>query len=323
MMALIISTIGIWAAFLFATVGEIITEKSGHLNLGTPGNMCIGAAGGFVGLSIYLKAVGGPSHAVGFFVVVIPLIFCIVFAGLAGLLYSFLTVTLRTNQNITGLAITTFGMGILKFLSGAVKNAEDLRNPSVLAYNQHLFPFYEKLGWFGKLFLSYGWLTYFAIIVAIVAAIVIKKTRIGLNLRAVGENPATADAAGLNVARYRYGATIVGAVISGLGGLFLILDYLSCNNEAADATISAFGWLAVALVIFSIWSPKIAILGTFIFALCYIGIIRINAMPTPKSLLEALPYVVTILVLIITSIFGGKSVQPPEALGLNYFREDR
>lgn len=323
MMALIISTIGIWAAFLFATVGEIITEKSGHLNLGTPGNMCIGAAGGFVGLSVYLKAVGGPEHAIGFFVVVIPLLFCIIFAGLAGLLYSFLTVTLRTNQNITGLAITTFGMGVLKFLTGAVTNAEDLRNPAVLIYNQRLFPSYEKLGWFGKLFLSYGWLTYFAIIIAIVAAIVIKRTKIGLNLRAVGENPATADAAGLNVARYRYGATTIGAIISGFGGLFLILDYLSCNNEAADATISAFGWLAVALVIFSIWSPKIAILGTFIFALCYIGIIRINAMPTPKSLLEALPYLVTIIVLIFTSIFGGKQVQPPEALGLNYFREDR
>ena len=323
MIALLISTIGIWAAFLFATVGEIVTEKSGHLNLGTPGNMCIGAAGGFVGLSIYLKAVGGPSNAVGFFVVVIPLLFCIIFAGLAGLLYSFLTVTLRTNQNITGLAITTFGMGILKFLSGAVSNAEDLRNPNVLIYNQHLFPFYNNLNDFGKLFLSYGWMTYFAIIVAIVAAIVIKKTRVGLNLRAVGENPATADAAGLNVTKYRYGATIIGAIISGLGGLFLILDYLACNNEAADLTISAFGWLAVALVIFSIWSPKIAILGTFIFAFCYIGIIRINAMPTPKSFLEALPYVVTIVVLIITSIFGGKSVQPPQALGTNYFREDR
>lgn len=322
-MALLISTIGIWAAFLFATVGEIITEKAGHLNLGTPGNMCIGAAGGFVGLSIYVKAVGGPENVVGFFVVVIPLLFCIIFSILAGLLYSFLTVTLRTNQNITGLAITTFGMGIFKFLTSAVSNASDLRNPKVLIYNQHLFPSYEKLGWFGKLFLSYSWLTYFAIIIAIVSAIIIKKTKIGLNLRAVGENPATADAAGLNVSRYRYGATIIGAIISGLGGLFLILDYLACNNEAADVTISAFGWLAVALVIFSIWSPKIAILGTFIFALSYIWIIRINAMPTPKSLLEALPYVVTILVLIITSIFGGKQVQPPQALGTNYFREDR
>ena len=322
-MALLVSTIAIWAAFLFATVGEIITEKAGHLNLGTPGNMCIGAAGGFVGLSIYVNAVGGPENVVGFFVVFIPLLFCIVFSILAGLLYSFLTVTLRTNQNITGLAITTFGMGIFKFLTGAVGNANDLRHSKVLVYNQHLFPFYEKLGWFGKLFLSYSWMTYLAIILAIVSAIIIKRTRIGLNLRAVGENPATADAAGINVARYRYGATIIGSVISGLGGLFLILDYLACNNEAADVTISAFGWLAVALVIFSVWNPKVAILGTFIFALCYIGIIRINAMPTPKSLLEALPYVVTIIVLIITSIFGGKMVQPPQALGTNYFREDR
>ena len=158
MMALLISTIGIWAAFLFATVGEIITEKSGHLNLGTPGNMCIGAAGGFIGLLAYLKMCGGPEHAVGFFVIVVPLLFCIVFAGLAGLLYSFLTVTLRTNQNITGLAITTFGMGVLKFLSGSVTNTEIdmLRDDSVLSFHKHLFPSYEKLGWFGKLFLSYG-----------------------------------------------------------------------------------------------------------------------------------------------------------------------
>lgn len=323
MMFLLISTIGIWAAFLFATVGEIITEKAGHLNLGTPGIMCIGAAGGFVGLSIYLNAVGGPDHVVGFFVIIIPLLSTIIFSVLAGLLYSFLTVTLRTNQNITGLAISTFGMGIFKFLTSAVNNAEDLRNGKVLIYYQHLFPNYDKLGWFGKLFLSYGWLTYFAIIIAILSAIIINKTRVGLNLRAVGENPATADAAGINVSRYRYGATMVGSAITGLGGLFLIMDYLSCNNEAADATISAFGWLAVALVIFSIWSPKIAILGTFLFAFCYIGIISLNAMPTPKSLLQALPYLITIVVLIITSIFGGKSVQPPQALGTNYFREDR
>ena len=322
-MALLISTIGIWAAFLYATVGEIITEKSGHLNLGTPGNMCIGAAGGFVGLSIYIKAVGGPENVVGFFVIVIPLLFAIVFSFLAGLLYSFLTVTLRTNQNITGLAITTFGMGIFKFLTGAMSNAADLRYGNILKYYRHMFPSYEKLGWFGKLFLSYGWMTYFAIIVAVVAAIIIKRTRVGLNLRAVGENPATADAAGLNVAKYRYGATITGAVISGLGGLFLIMDYLSCNNEAGDVTISAFGWLAVALVIFSIWNPKIAILGTFIFAFCYMGIISLNAMPTPKALLHAIPYLVTIIVLIITSVFGGKNVQPPQALGTNYFREDR
>ncbi len=268
MMALIISTIGIWAAFLFATVGEIITEKSGHLNLGTPGNMCIGAAGGFVGLSVYLKAVGGPEHAIGFFVVVIPLLFCIIFAGLAGLLYSFLTVTLRTNQNITGLAITTFGMGVLKFLTGAVTNAEDLRNPAVLIYNQHLFPSYEKLGWFGKLFLSYGWLTYFAIIIAIVAAIVIKRTRIGLNLRAVGENPATADAVGVNVTRYRYISTIIGSIIAGFGGLTYVMVHMHGAFEQA-VSIETLGWLAVALVIFSIWRPNICIVGSFIFALLY------------------------------------------------------
>lgn len=323
MMSLITSIIGIWAAFLFATVGEIVTEKSGHLNLGTPGNMCIGAAGGYIGLSIYVNAVGGPENVISFFVVVIPLLFCIIFAGLAGLLYSFLTVTLRTNQNITGLTITTFGMGFLKYMTNAVTNAKDLRIPSVLVCNKHLFPFYEKLGWFGKLFLSYGWLTYFAIIVAIVAAIVIKKTRIGLNLRAVGENPATADAAGINVTRYRYGATTIGAIISGLGGLFLILDYLDCNTASVDTTISAFGWLAVALVIFSVWNPKIAIFGTFSFTLCYIVAIVTTTKVYYKALIDIIPYFVTVVVLIITSIFGGKSVQPPEALGLNYFREDR
>lgn len=322
MISLLISTISIWAAFLFATVGEIITEKSGHLNLGTPGIMCMGGAGGFVGLSIYINIVGDGTP-IGFFVVLIPLIGALLFASLTGLLYSFLTVTLRSNQNITGLAITTFGMGLFKFLTGLVNNAEALRNGNVLKYYQHLFPFYNDLNDFGKLFLSYGWLTYFAIIVAIVAAVILAKTRVGLNLRAIGENPATADAAGLNVSKYRYGATIIGASISGLGGLSLLMDYMSNNSEAGDATISSFGWLAVALVIFSVWSPKISLLGTFLFAFCYMGIIKINAMPTPKALLNALPYVLTIIVLIFTSIFGKKSVQPPAALGTNYFREDR
>ncbi len=321
MITLIISSIAIFAVFLYGSLGEIITEKSGHLNLGTPGIMCFGGIGGCAGVHLAYKMVGSNNVMAYIWIILIAIIFTIIFGGLIGLLYSFLTVSLRSNQNITGLAITTFGVAAANYFGTKIDRTV-LMNVANKCFLK-IFPVTDKSNAFLRIFFGHGFLVYLAIIIAILAYLFLKKTKTGLRLRAVGENPATADAAGLNVARYRYGATTIGAIISGFGGLFLILDYLSCNNEAADATISAFGWLAVALVIFSIWSPKIAILGTFIFALCYIGIIRINAMPTPKSLLEALPYLVTIIVLIFTSIFGGKQVQPPEALGLNYFREDR
>lgn len=316
-MTMIVSAVRLGMALLLGSTGETLTQKSGHLNLGIPGVMCVGAACGCAAESVYYTAAGG--NVIPFFAVLIPIIFSLIGGVLMGLLYSFLTVTLRANQNVTGLALTTLGIGIQNSVI-APFNSELLYTRCSKYFTAHL-PFADKLGWFGKLFLSYGAMVYIAIAIAIAAAIVLKKTRVGLHLRAVGENPATADAAGINVALYRYAATSIGCGIAGLGGLTYIMDYLNGNWEYV---VDAIGWLAVALVIFTVWNPAVAIPGSIIFGILYTVSYSITGVSfSTIHLLKMLPYVVTIIVLIFTSIRNKRENQPPASLGLNYYREER
>ncbi|MBR7083072.1 MAG: ABC transporter permease, partial [Clostridia bacterium] len=182
-------------------------------------------------------------------------------------------------------------------------------------------PFAKNLGWFGEIFLSYGFLVYVAIIISVVVAIILRKTRLGLHLRAVGESPATADAAGINVPKYKYFATCIGGMIAGLGGLYYVIDYTNgiwSNNGFGDR-----GWLAIALVIFAMWKPDIGIVGSYLFGGLYI---LFNYLPVSMQLIpiiQMLPYVMTIVVLIVVSMRKKRENQPPASLGLSYFREER
>lgn len=308
------NSIRLSATFLYGSTGEIITEKSGHLNLGVPGIMSVGAAIGCLSEYYLIKAIG---TSVPFLLVLIPLLATFLGSALMGALYSFLTVSLRANQNVTGLAMTTFGVGLAGHLINSVK-AKMYVITRASKYFTTLFSFSDKLGWFGEIFLSHGVLVYLAIAIAIVAQIILNKTRVGLHLRAVGENPATADAAGINVTLYKYLATCIGCGISGIGGLFCIMDYMGGNWEYM---LEAFGWLSIALVIFTLWRPALSIPGSIIFGGLYIVSNYIIVLPT--ELIKMLPYIVTIIVLIITSIIDSKETQPPASLGLNYFREER
>lgn len=313
---------------LYGSVGEIVTEKSGHLNLGIPGIMYVGAISGVVGSFLYENSCGNDIAAMNpFLAIIIPLLCSVAGATLMGLIYSFLTVTLHANQNVTGLALTTLGIGLGNFLGASLINITNSELPSVALTKTSSFfstklPLADKLGWFGELFLSHDFLTYVAIIIAIIVSFVLNRTRVGLNLRSVGENPATADAAGINVVKYRYVATCVGSAIAGLGGLQYVMSYASgvwSNNAFGDR-----GWMAIALVIFALWKPSMAIVGSFLFgALCnannYIPGLGVET----QELFKMLPYVVTIIVLIITSMRKNREHQPPASLGLNYFREDR
>jgi simple sugar transport system permease protein len=302
---------------MFGCTGETITEKGGNLNLGIPGIMCVGAVGGCIGESIYLKSLSDISRINPFLAVLIPILFAMLFSGALGMLYCFLTVTLRCNQNVTGLAITTFGVGFTNFFITLV----DKTNFNVASKSfTKFFPIQDASNWFVKLFLSYGVMVYLAVIIAIIAAIILNKTRLGLNLKAVGENPATADAAGISVTAYKYGATGIGSAIAGLGGLFYIMDYL---NGSWEYSIDAMGWLAIALVIFSIWRPNWGILGSILFGALYIAPSYLNVSFSQKELLKMIPYIVTIFVLIVSSIRNKKENQPPASLGLSYFREER
>ena len=186
---------------LFGSTGEILTEKSGNLNLGTAGVMYVGGITGVIGAFLYEQ---NATQMNTFLTVLIPILSSILGSLVMGLIYSFLTVTLRANQNVTGLALTTFGVGFGNFFGGSLIKLTKSDVPSVtltatsLAFKKAL-PFASKLGWFGEIFLSYSFLAYVAIAIAIIVSFYFNRTRSGLNLRAVGENPATADAAGINV----------------------------------------------------------------------------------------------------------------------------
>ena len=309
--------------FLFGATGEIINQKSGHLNMGTPGIMYLGALGGIVGERIYILSIPAEQALNPFMIVFLPIIFAILFGSIGGLIFSFFTVTLKCNQNVTGLTLTTLGVGVACFFIGTV-NTERMAEAGLML--QHAFPHYYKAGWFGEIFLSQSWFTYLGLIVAIAAAIVLNKTRIGLNLRAVGENASAADSVGINVNIYRYVATIIGGAIAGIGGAFFELDNAKGMFNVADA-VDAFGWLALCIVIFSVWKPTIAIGASFLFACLSIlpnflapylgGVLYLT------YVLKMVPYLATLIVLIIVSIFNGKKNQPPANLGVSYFREDR
>lgn len=308
--------------FLFGATGEIINQKSGHLNMGTPGIMYLGALGGILGERIYLDSIPADAPLNPFLIVFIPVIFAIIFGALGGAIFSFFTVTLRCNQNVTGLTLTTFGVGIACYFIGTMDTTRMAEAGLAL---QHAFPGYASAGWFGEIFFSQSWFTYLGVVVAIAAAIIIKYTRVGLNLRAVGENAAAADNAGINVARYRYIATIIGGAIAGIGGAFYELDNVKGMFNVADG-VDAFGWLALCIVIFSLWKPMIAVAASFLFACLSIAPIFfapfLGSAGYVTYLLKMVPYVATILVLILTSVVTKKN-HAPASLGVAYFREDR
>ena len=310
--------------FLFGCVGEILTEKSGHLNLGIPGIMCTGAAGGCFGVKIYMMSAANPN---GFVTVLLAILFAMVFAGLLGAVYAFLTVSLRCNQNVTGLAVTIFGVGFTAFFLNTVVLTDGVSAVLSTAgrdfFNASITE--DGLGWFGKIFLSHGVMVYLAIVIAVLAAVMLRYTRIGLSLRAVGENPATADAVGIRVTNYKYAFIVIGAAIAGLGGLCYVMDYMGgIVGSTVAETIQGIGWLSIALVIFTLWKPAFAILGSIVFGALYILATSISGIRFEQiQLLNLIPFVVTILVLIVTSIVGNRETQPPASLGLSYFREDR
>ena len=324
LISLIQAAIVFGTVILYGALGEVLTEKSGGLNLGVPGIMYLGGIAGLTGTFFYEKAAEHPNPAI---CVLIALVCAIAAAMLGGLIYSFLTITLRANQNVTGLTLTIFGSGVANFFGGSLNKLAGGVGQISVAVTSEAFrapiPFLSGLGAFGKAVFSYGFLMYAAIIAAVVAQVFISRTRSGLALRAVGENPATADAAGINVIRYKYLATCIGAGVSGLGGLYYVMDYTK-GTWANDGTIETLGWLALALVIFATWRPVNVIWGAYLFGVlywCYFYIAGLTR--RSQELFKMLPYLVTLIVLIVISFRRKKENQPPAALGLAYFREER
>ena len=309
---------------LFGAVGEVLTEKSGNLNLGVPGIMYLGGIAGLVSAFLYEANTASPVPIVGFLIALL----CAFLASLLGaLIFGVLTISLRANQNVAGLTLTIFSSGLANFFGGSLNTMAGGVGQISVAATSSVFrasiPFLRDIPIVGKLLFSYGFMVYMALVLAFIVSWFLKRTSVGLNLRAVGENPATADAAGIGVTKYKYLATCIGGGITGLGGLYYVMDYIK-GTWANDGGIERLGWLAVALVIFASWRPKRAIWVAYLFGMLFWLFLYIPGLTrSTQEIFKMLPYAVTIGVLIVVSLRRRRENQPPANLGQSYFREER
>ena len=302
---------------LFGTLGEILTEKSGNLNLGVEGMMFMGGVASVAGAYLYETA-AGPAYN-GWISAIVALICALIAGAFGAFLYSVLTVTLRVNQNVAGLALTIFGTGFGNFFGEVLSNAAG-GFVTIGANTKAIFAGNGNLTGVPKMLLSYNFMVYLGIILAIVMAWFLSRSRKGLSLRSVGESPATADAAGINVTRYKYLATCIGGGICGLGGMYIVMA--DQGATWVHNCVNGKGWIAVALVIFATWSPARAIIGSLVFGA--LSVMRLYVpLGIPTDIYNTAPYVATVVVLIAVSIRQRRESQPPNSLGLAYFREER
>jgi simple sugar transport system permease protein len=285
---------------LLATLGELITEKAGNLNLGVEGMMLIGAISGFA-LGFYFQ---NPYMA---------LMGAIIAGAVSALIYAFLTVTLRSNQVVSGLSLTIFGTGLSSFIGTNFVGKK---------MSSQVIDFFKpiQIPLLGEVLFNQDIYVYFSYFLALILGVYLYKTRKGMNLSAIGENPSAADAAGIKIDLYKYVHILVGGALCGLGGAYLSVVQVPTWQENITA---GRGWIAIALVIFSKWNPLKSIYGAYLFGgLSIIGF-RIQYLNISQNLLNMLPYIVTIVVLVFSSLNKSKEGSPPKALSLPYFREER
>jgi len=300
---LIFATVSSSTIILFASMGEIITERSGILNLGVEGMMLIGALTGF-----------SVAYHSG------NLLFAVICAGLMsslmGLIHAFLCITLRANQVVSGLALTIFGSGMSSFF-GAKMVGLHLES----SFKSIDISGLSNIPFLGRILFQYNVLVYIAWLTALVIFIIFKYTRWGLYSKSTGEKPLASDIMGVKVIRYRYISTMIGGFLAGVSGAYLTLAYTPLWG---DEMTSGRGWIAVAIVIFSNWNPMYAILGTFLFGGLEALQLRLQPLGVSISphILNMMPYIFTIIILVLFSLRKSKS-NNPKSLGIPYFREER
>jgi simple sugar transport system permease protein len=300
---------------MFGTLGEVVTQKAGNLNLGVEGMMYLGAIFGF------WAGYAWDSPA-------LALLFAFL-AGMGGaLIYALLTVTLKANQNVAGLTLTIFGTGVANYIGNSLIMASPTRSAvlaqSVVdAFKPLRLPLLADIPYLGKLLFTHSLFVYLGVALCLAAGFYFNHTRQGLNLRAVGENPAAADAVGIRVARYKYLHIALGGGICGLGGAYVSL--VTCGGSWTYNCINGLGWIAVALVIFAAWSPYRALHGSLTFGA--LSVLRLyipgTVLSIPPSIFAMLPFLATIVVLIFTSVRLNRERMQPKGCGVNYFREER
>ncbi|MDO9508191.1 MAG: ABC transporter permease [Thermovirgaceae bacterium] len=290
---------------LYATLGEILTERSGVLNLGIEGLMLMGALSGF----IVTHATGNPwIGVIAAFLVGIAI----------AVIHAFLCVTVGANQVVSGLAITMFGTGASSLLG------RGMIGETVVGFSRIPVPYLSKIPVLGTILFNHDPLVYLSYGLVAFLTWFIFYTRPGLNLRAVGESPKVVDAMGLSASKLRYFYTLVGGGLASVGGAYMSLAYTKMWGNGMTA---GRGWIAVALVIFAIWHPARAVLGAYLFGGVGAMQLRIQAAGTsfPAPLLMMMPYFLTIIVLVVISIQKGRGILlgSPGSLGVPYSREER
>jgi simple sugar transport system permease protein len=306
-------TIRAGTSLTIATIGEILTERSGILNLGVEGIMLMGAISAFTAVFYSHNIAIGLLTAVGV-------------GGLLSLLHAFLTTTMRANQVVSGLSITLFGTGFSSFLGQRLGPASNnfrlvgLRAERIVP----LAPEWVKQIPIISAFFNQDIITYLVYILLPLAWFFLYKTRPGLWLRSVGEDPQTADAMGIDVTKTRYLYTILGGIMIALGGAHLSLSYTPGWSENITG---GRGWIVIALVIFSMWNPARAVWGALLFGGINAVQFRLQASGTsiPANFLNMMPYIGTIIVLVVMTWWEAlsKKVGAPAALGTSYMREDK
>jgi ABC-type uncharacterized transport system permease subunit len=299
---------------LYAALGEVLAERSGVLNLGVEGMMLMGAVMGFW----TVERVPGPTPLV--------LAASIGVAALAGAvmaaIHAFLVITLRANQIVSGLALTIFAGAA--GLSSYLGNDLQLAGKPARHQFQEIFPkTFQDLPVIGPIVFGQSVLVYASWVCVVLVALYLTRTRLGLNLRAVGESPAAADAMGVNVSRYRYAHTLAGGAFAGVGGAAFSL---SITPQWVDGLTQGAGWIAIALVIFAFWRPTLCLVGAYFFgaftALPFA--LQGHGVTLAPELFQTLPYVATIVALVLVSSRAARlRFGAPAALGLPYVREER
>lgn len=293
---------------LFATLGEILTEKAGNLNLGVEGMMLMGA---IISFRVALATENPVLVLIGAFA-----------AGAAGAaIYAFLTVSLRTNQVVTGLTLTIFGTGFASFVGKSISGV-GIPQSVIDVFKPIAIPGLSKIPAVGAMFFNQDIFVYLGFLCTIGMAFYLGRTRVGLNLRAVGENAAAADASGINVSLYKYINIIIGGGLCGLGGAYISVVIVQIWQENV---VAGRGWIAVALVIFASWKPWKGFLGAVLFGALSILGYRLQAMGIHISqyLVDMIPYLATIIIVIISTRKNRKEDLPPGDLSNSYFREER
>ncbi|MEL7609659.1 MAG: ABC transporter permease [Bacillota bacterium] len=320
---------------LLASVGGVLISKSGQSTLATEGLMYMGGIAGIAGGYYYEQAVllagGIPSI---FMAGLVSLLLAILAGALGASVFNLLTVTLRTNQTVAGISVTILGTGLANFIGEFL----GLQSPTGYFYAgdyaQKAFAAFSLQGlknlpqsqqtlWAatGKMFVQYSWVVYLAIVISLVMGWILNNTRVGLSLRAVGENPSSADASGISVAKYKYLAALIGGGIIGIGGMYITM--VTCSGIWSNDLMGGRGYLAVALVIFATWSSYRAIYASLIVGGLSIMRMYFPIPGFPMQIYDMAPYIVTIMVLIFTSIRQPKERMAPKALDVNFYRENR